>query len=81
MATPELPSLRPTSKELQKHQPWGAWVIQSVEHSTLDLGGCVFEPHIGHRDYVTNKILKKKSKSQNMVSSKTQQDSSKNIRS
>lgn len=29
--------------------PTGAWLAQSVEHETLDLGGGGFEPHIGCR--------------------------------
>ena len=38
------------------------WLAQSVEHATLDLRGCKFEPRIGCRDYLKIESLKNKIK-------------------
>lgn len=38
-----------------------AWLVQSVRQATLDLR-FKFKPHVGYRDYVKKKNLKKKKK-------------------
>lgn len=41
----------------QKVAHRGAWLAQSVKWATLDLRVVEFEPHIGCRDYLKNKIF------------------------
>lgn len=36
-------------KYLRSEEERGAWLAQSVEHVTLDLGVMSSSPHIGHR--------------------------------
>ena len=36
---------------IKTHRERGPWLVQSVEHATLDLG-LECEPHIGCRDYL-----------------------------
>ena len=38
----------------EKLRVWGAWLAQSVEHVTLDLGA-EFKPHVRCRDYFKKK--------------------------
>lgn len=36
---------------------WGAWLAQVVKCLALDLQGCDFQPHVGHKVYLkTNKL-------------------------